>query len=146
MAAFPTNGWNLPGEANYNTPSPFDLLDGNDAIKFTPTLADIKANATTFAPRARRPFALRRYISERKAPLGYRRPLSPSVARKRMLAKLQEFDDRFNSSQDYDQWWETIRRPAVPYDHAGVLDVVAPWMYPYHEDEHLSKMMAGAWI
>lgn len=61
-----------------------------------------------------------------------------------MLAKLLEFDTRFDSAQTYDQFCEPVSHLAVPYDHADVLDIVAPWTYPYYWDDHLSGMMARA--
>ncbi|TFA98617.1 hypothetical protein CCMA1212_009485 [Trichoderma ghanense] len=143
MASSPTNGWNVLGDTDSNTPGPFDYIAGNDAFASTPTFADIKANAATFAPRRRRrPFVFRRYISELKRPLGYRRPQSPYIAKERMRAKLDEFDNRFSSAQTYDQFCEPVSHFKVPYNHAHVLDIVAPWMYPYYEDDHLSGMMA----
>ncbi|KAL6864495.1 hypothetical protein J3F83DRAFT_742008 [Trichoderma novae-zelandiae] len=145
MASSHATRFTLPDDIDSNMLGPFNVVEGNDAIVSTPTFADIKDNAATFSSRARRPFAIRRYISEHKPPLGKRRPLSPYVARKRMLAKLLEFEARFDSASTYDEYWEPVGHLTVPYDHAHVLELVAPWMYPYRDDQ-LPGMMAGARI
>ncbi|KAL7815712.1 hypothetical protein V8C26DRAFT_401329 [Trichoderma gracile] len=145
MASFPTNSMNIQGDTDTNTPSPSTRVGSNAAIVFKPTFADIKSKGTVFAC-SRQPFAIRRYLSERKRPLGYKRPLGVSVARERMHAKLQEFEARFNSAQTYDQFCEPASHSAVPYHHADVLDIVSPWMYPYYESDELSGIMARAQI
>ncbi|OTA07930.1 hypothetical protein A9Z42_0088690 [Trichoderma parareesei] len=139
MASSPPNGMNTPGATDSHTPGPGNVAGDNAA----PTFAEIRVNGATFTCGRHPPSVIRRYISERQRPLGYKRPLSASVARERMRAKLSEFDARFNSARAYDQFCEPASHSTVYYPHEDVLDIVAPWLYPYGEDDGLSRMVAN---
>ncbi|KAL6877800.1 hypothetical protein HDV57DRAFT_522406 [Trichoderma longibrachiatum] len=139
MAPSPTDGMNTLGDTSSNTHGPSDLAGGNAAqgIVFKPTFDEIRANSATLTTN-RQPLVMRRYITRLKRPHGYRRPLSEYAAKKRMHAKLLEFEARFNSARTYDHFCEPVSGSTVPYHHAEVMDIVAPWMYPCHDDDQLS--------